>query len=311
MDKCGLVHTCVECLDSATAALCAWCDVSQTCVTVDEAAADCPVYRDAATTCFGRPEVHVNETGLRILAGFGLIASLVVCFYGYRSLRATFFTLGFAAGSLFAGFGMYTLLHGAHMWAVYLVALLVGLGLGYLFVKLYPVAAFLIGGFCGAALGLNLYLLTYGTSDKAWLSYVVLLLGGGSMGAATVQWDRPMLILATSVLGAFGAARLLDFLSGNHVQVNVGDFQTGVKVAGDDAATDQLLYTYLILFVLLALAGLVVQFKYTAGARYNWRNRDEFDPSLVEAAPLVRPGDTRAADVNLFTGRRDLMDDGL
>lgn len=135
-----------------------------------------------------------------------ILWGLLDCFFGYRVFKLTIALLGAVAGALLAQAGAQAagLGHGGEL-AALLVGALLGAGLAFL---AYIAAVFVAGFGFGATLAMLLL---------AHFHHMVALLGalvvGVIGGIAAVKLQRVVIILATSLMGAFRAILALMYFT--------------------------------------------------------------------------------------------------
>ncbi|MBR2258120.1 MAG: TMEM198/TM7SF3 family protein [Blautia sp.] len=146
---------------------------------------------------------------IRLAFSFLFFFGILNCILGYRLVRFWMMIFGFFAGavSFLIGLRLFDITFGER-WMVYGGSLAAGLIFGAIAFFLYKVGIFVV--VCVSGGMLSVYLL-YPTSSAMF--FLCILIGIG-LGAAAIWFERPLVILTTSVFGGtcagFFLARLLD-----------------------------------------------------------------------------------------------------
>lgn len=230
----------------------------------------------------------------QVVAGVAIAVGLIFTFAGYKYMNVTLFLSGAAA----AGFVSYVLLQtylpvlnedktkfvGANKPAIMIsvtgILALIG---GFLCYKLRKIGTFVAGATGGAACAvmLNAVCLKSLRAPDAvpnlWL-YVAVVVLSLIAGVLALKMERVIFILATSLAGSLavvgGAGKFI-----GHFPSDPSDF-----VDHDHVSTDGWVWAYAGVFVLLAIAGIVVQFRTTMDRKKEVQ-QEHFKNSLLYSAP--------------------------
>lgn len=141
-------------------------------------------------------------------AAIAAVVGLVICFFGYRLIRAVLALTGFAAGALI-GAAIVAAFPGSGQVAVLVGAAIGGVLGAILSALLYKVGVFLLGALAGLALAGFVLALLNATLLWPWL------LGAAFAGGLlTLLVERPLLALFTAAAGAWMFALALAALLG-------------------------------------------------------------------------------------------------
>lgn len=202
-----------------------------------------------------------------VLIGFfvlQIVLGLVYCFFGYRFLRPMVTALCFLAG----GFAAYLLLNPIISSNILCIVLsfIIGAGVAALAYLFYVVGIFLVGASFGAVAA-SLIMSFAGIDFNSTLFIVVSCVSAAAVGALTVAYKRAFIIIATAFSGSASAAAFGTFFF-THMNVNAKSDSAMELITLAVNATIKYCEENIILVgcitVVLALAGLFVQFKHTA-----------------------------------------------
>jgi hypothetical protein len=200
-----------------------------------------------------------------ILGVIAILAGLVFCFGGRLLLRLVFpiwgFFVGFGFGAgLVAGFSEEHFLGTVLGWVLGLIFALLFAALAYFY---YAFAVVIVMASIGFAIGSGL-IVALGI-DWNWVAVLVGVLIGAALGVGAIVANIPMLLLTvlSSIGGAIAAVSGFMLLTG---AMDTADFTTG-------SATDQIKddWWWYAVFLVLAIAGLVVQTRDAAAMRRSMR----------------------------------------
>jgi hypothetical protein len=145
------------------------------------------------------------------LIALGAIAlGIVQCLFGYRIFRVILGITGFILGGLIAGYLVFNLTE-SQLFAL-IAGILGGLIGAGLMAGLYVVGIFVIGAIFGGMAAAALLSLG-GNSPQAWV-VVILAIAGGVLA---VILQKPMIVIATSFLGAWLAVTGIAAIAGSIV----------------------------------------------------------------------------------------------
>merc|ERR1712010_261894 len=194
-----------------------------------------------------------------------LLLGALFCFCGYRLFRSLVLVIGFTIGFVVC----YMLLE-AHTsleyWANILISIAPGILGAILLHVFYKVAVFTAGFVLGFVLLSTVVVGFVGTyiSDETWFtvtSYVLMTVTGFICGVAALFFERVLLVIATSVVGAYGCVVALDYF----LYVDDAQFATLMYdvFAGDSVnfTNEWIAWTMLGVWILLSLIGAVFQYR--------------------------------------------------
>lgn len=202
------------------------------------------------------------------LGAFLIVFGAVVTFFGRQFFKYTLAVVGGLVGFLGSMllFSLMGLLNGlesskasiALTVIMFLVALALGVLLGFVLFKTIRAGACVLGGVCGAFGGVTFYQLVLSSVDSFWL-LLVLSITAAAAGAylAYVAFDQA-LIITTGIIGAYGFVRGISLFAGHFPN----EIKTFEQLA--NGAVPQLpyqFYLYLAAIVILAVLGIVFQNK--------------------------------------------------
>ncbi len=187
---------------------------------------------------------------LSVVIGLSIVIGAVQCFFGYLIFKIILGLTGFLVGGVLAGAIGYAV---SQQEIVALLAGLVGGAIGAaLMVALFLIGVFLIGAFFGGVLGAALYAVAGNSPEPA-----VLLILAVIAGVLAVIFQKFMIILSTAFGGAW------------NVVTGIAFFTTGAIDPTDPMRFFQsggtLLYTVVLCWIALGIAGMVVQYRMTRG----------------------------------------------
>lgn len=190
--------------------------------------------------------MSLPPNGLNVIIGFMVLLGAVQCFLGYRIFKVILGLTGFFIGGLLAGSAGYDVSQQE------LVALLAGLVGGIIgaavLVGLYFVGVFVIGAFLGGILGGALCAVV-GTSPEPLVLLILAIL----TGVVALFFQKFMIIMSTGFGGAWS------------VVTGIAYFTTGAidptRLESIFRASSVQMYVILLCWILLGLAGVMVQYK--------------------------------------------------
>ncbi len=227
---------------------------------------------------------EVAGGALIIGAIISILIGIAFCFFGYRIFRILLAVLGFIAGAL-AGVAVAQLIMAAQETvanpALYLIlgGLIGGVIGAVLLIFLYVVGIFLLGAALGALLA---YAITPAlTSDQTALIVAVILLGliGGVL-ALVLQ--RALIIISTSFSGAWTIVSGFSLLLSPRRGLAMGPISGRLQgITAPTAAMTTSTIISLVAWIVLAIAGMVVQFA--------WTGKKKPKAAMVGAVPYGVP----------------------
>ena len=189
------------------------------------------------------------------LASIGL--GVVYCFFGYRIFKIVLGILGFISGASVA-VRIALEVFGREPAIAILAGLVGGIIGAVLLVAFYFIGIFLLGAWLGSLLGV---LLTGGGGST--VETVIILVLAVIGGIVAVMLQKLMIILSTSLSGAWGiVSGVFHFLGGGPGPVRPFQFHPNLRVLRPVGAWG---YVMLLCWVLIGVAGIVVQYRITEG----------------------------------------------
>ena len=187
------------------------------------------------------------------LASIGL--GVVYCFFGYRIFRIILGILGFIGGASVAAAVAFDIFGREQV--VLIVAGLVGGIIGaVLMVVLYFIGIFLLGAWLGSLLGV---LLTGG--GESTVATVIILVLAVIGGIVALMLQKLMIILSTALSGAWAiVSGVFHLVGGAPGPVQAFQYQPNLRTLRPMGAWG---YVMLLCWILLGIAGMVVQYKIT------------------------------------------------
>lgn len=179
-----------------------------------------------------------------------LILALLQVFAGFRMLRGWISALGGLAGFMLGVVIVGQISDQAVLWEKILVGIILAVLLGWLGWKIYLVFVFIYCGMAGAAIVISIPF----PETKLWsvLSVVFTVAAFVAVGILSVHFNRAIVIIASSIGGASSAVNAMTVL--------------GFSLASTESSRVSC-------FVVLVLAGLLVQFLTTGGMGRRRRRR--------------------------------------
>ncbi|HUL01499.1 MAG TPA: DUF4203 domain-containing protein [Nitrospirota bacterium] len=200
---------------------------------------------------------------LNTMPGFTFLIGIVECFFGYRIVKVILGVTGFIVCGLLCGEFVYKII-GNHP----VIALIAGLVCGVvgiaLMIGLFDFGVFILGAVLGFIVGQAISTCILGSANP---SIVVALAIAG--GIAALIMNKSMIIISTSFIGAY----LIVFSIGKFIGMpkKIFSFQQ-FNVLREPGGQ---FFVMLSFCILVGLAGMIVQYKYTAtsaGDRVTGRN---------------------------------------
>ena len=147
----------------------------------------------------------VYDRVITILVLITLIASLMLCYFGYRLIRVWMTILGFICG-FSLGAAVLGIFMTERLWYYYAGAVVIGLIFAILAYNIYLVGVFIM---CGAVAAITVYGLLASFDLPEILPQLITILSFVLFGTLAVRFSKPVIILATSCAGAYYAVRAL------------------------------------------------------------------------------------------------------
>jgi uncharacterized protein DUF4203 len=191
---------------------------------------------------------------LNTMSGLTFFVGMVECFFGYRILKIILGLTGFIIGSLLCAGLVYEIM-GKHP-VIALIAGLVGGAIGSsLMIVFFVLGLFILGATLGILVGGAISASIFGYAHPIIL--VPLAIVGG---IATIFMSKSMIIISTSLIGAY----FIIFSVGNFIGMlnTISIFRQSNKLREYGGQ----FLVMLLLCILVGIAGIFVQYKYTASS---------------------------------------------
>jgi hypothetical protein len=190
---------------------------------------------------------------LNTMPGFAFFIGIVECFFGYKMLKIILGVTGFIVGGLLCAEFVYHIMGGHPV--ISLLAGLVGGVIGSsLMIGCFVFGLFILGVALGLLVGGAISASIYG-SPRPMILVPLAIVGG----IATIVMSRSMIIISTSFTGAY----LIVFSIGRFIGMpnTLFKFQQphGLRESGGQ------FFVMVLFWILVGIAGIIVQHKYTAG----------------------------------------------
>lgn len=153
-----------------------------------------------------------------------VVAGMPLCFAGYRLFKPALFLFGFGTCFML----VYQLIifhnfHGEKEWVAPLCATIGGLIGGIVSVGMWQVGLFLVGFALGGFSVVAVLMIVAQASadatkylhDHAWLALTMVVLAGCIFGALTIQFEKPLIIIATALEGSWIIFQAVDYFVEN------------------------------------------------------------------------------------------------
>ncbi|DBA02664.1 TPA: hypothetical protein N0F65_010489 [Lagenidium giganteum] len=213
-----------------------------------------------------------------VTAGIAIAGGTVLCFFGYRLIRPALFACAFVFGGiLLAGLAEYAFRHKSWMstasWVCFLIG---GLIAGAVIVWAYRLGIFMAGATAGVLLaftvntsfGHHLY-----PSNPNVVVVLLALVFGIIGGILAIKIERPMLIVATSLVGAQVLVWGVGYFAGHYP--NGADLERFAHQQSDGKWIYHIpsaWWAYLAGIIVLWCLGMYIQFHKTARDTYHSRS---------------------------------------
>lgn len=211
------------------------------------------------------------KVGPGFVAAAAIVVGMAICLAGYRLFRPTVFACGFIVGGVFLS-GVAEATFKSQSWMVtasWIAFFLGGIALGSLVIYLYNAGIFLGGAAAGVLLAFTLNTsigpkLYPNNSDVVLVIMAVIF--GIAVGVLALKVERPVLIVATSFVGAELFVAGIGYFAGDYpTSTDFEEFRTTNKE--DDHWVYEIptaWWAYVGGAIALFIIGMIVQFKKTA-----------------------------------------------
>ncbi|DBA02651.1 TPA: hypothetical protein N0F65_010476 [Lagenidium giganteum] len=205
-----------------------------------------------------------------VAAGIAIAAGFTLCFFGYRIFRPTLFACGFVVGGV-AGAGVIQSACRDKPWCTLVTWIgffVCGILAGSLVVVIYEIGVFAVGAAAGVFLAFTLQPSVghkiYPENPTVVLIAMAILFGL-LFGLLAYQFERPVLIIATSLVGAHATVWGVGYFAGGFPDINNMPSFRIQDIDGKwfySVPTDWWWFAFAIIG--LALIGMFIQFTSTA-----------------------------------------------
>lgn len=229
---------------------------------------------------------HLFESANSIKVGPGFIAAaaiivgMPICLAGYRLFRPTVFACGFIVGGVFLS-GVAEAAFKSQTWMVtasWIAFFIGGIALGSLVIYLYNAGIFLGGAAAGVLLAFTLNTsigpkLYPNNSDVVLVIMAVIF--GIAAGVLALKLERPVLVVATSFVGAELFVAGIGYFAGSYpTGTDFNEFRTADKKDGEWVyEIPTAWWCYVGGAIALFIIGMIVQFKKTAHGHDHGKSR--------------------------------------
>mmetsp|Transcript_747 Transcript_747/g.1722 ORF Transcript_747/g.1722 Transcript_747/m.1722 type:complete len:244 (-) Transcript_747:73-804(-) len=215
-----------------------------------------------------------TEIGSLVAASLCILFGLLLCFAGYFLFRIAIFLTTFLAVASLLYPAIVEPVTDLEPWLAGLIAILAGLVIALLALCIWPIGVFLTGAWAGFLIGcVIMSTVNGGLIQVDWGAYLFLSLMALLCGILAVILQRPVVILATAISGAYlflagidGFVYLLaDHKGGGSFWLIVPFLMQGKL---DQLDADWITWLFCALWVVFSIAGAIVQFA-GPGRHYN------------------------------------------
>lgn len=204
--------------------------------------------------------MELGRGALYLVALLSIGLGVVYCFFGYRIFKVILGILGFVSGAYMAAAIAFSLLGREQAVLVILAGLAGGVIGAVLVVTFYFIGIFLLGAWLGGLLGI---LLTGGgESTVATVIILVLALIGGIVA---LMLQKLMIVISTALSGAWAiVSGVFRFLGNGRGAIRPFQYYPDLRAL---RSMDAWGYVMLLCWVLIGIAGMVVQYRITRERR--------------------------------------------
>jgi hypothetical protein len=219
-----------------------------------------------------------------------IVFGLIFVVFGYRIFRITLFVIGAIAGAATA----YLLLQTHAQLALFLVLIIAavsGIILGLMFVCIFYLGLFALGAMLGCVLAGIVLATPLGTSliTLAWAHWLVLVGASLLFGVLALVFQKPLLIVATSIYGAYLIALAVASLwvpESNFAQI-IPHLFSAKEFPFDPTAANWLPFVFIAGIAVVSILGIVVQARVTARKYHHLKKKND-EYNSVEVEPLLK-----------------------
>jgi hypothetical protein len=215
----------------------------------------------------------LKASGL-VLAIIALVVGAMLAVLGYQLFHMTVFVIGFIVGGVACALVVERIFQNeswvvAISWVAYIVG---GILCGFLAMCLYWPGVFLVGVLAGAMLAVLIntsvaYKIAPNHPGIVLLVFAIVL---GIVGILAVKFERPVIILATSFVGAFLIMWGVGFFAGDYPSFNdIGHYRTTDSDGDTSYDLPTAWWTYLAGTIGVFAVAAFIQFRFTAKAHHD------------------------------------------
>ncbi|KAJ1550566.1 hypothetical protein HK096_006222 [Nowakowskiella sp. JEL0078] len=212
-----------------------------------------------------------------IIAAIYIIVGLLFVFAGYKLFRIVLFAIGFFIGNTLAYIVLANIDASANWseWVFFIAAVVVGILFGFLFLCFYKLGIAGLGAFFGFVLASYILSFKAGgliSSSTGRIIFIVILVVIGLVVALFIE--KIAIIVSTSVIGSVGAFVGIDVFAKTGVsQIIISFVSANGRVTGLADTISVAQYAILIAIAVLAIIGIVIQFRHNKGDHDSHRNK--------------------------------------
>jgi len=200
--------------------------------------------------------MELGRGALYLVALLSIGLGVVYCFFGYRFFKVILAILGFISGAYMAAAIGFNLLGREQAVLVILAGLAGGVIGAVLVVVFYFIGIFLLGAWLGSLLGI---LLTGGGESTLEIAIILVLPLIGGVVALMLQ--KLMIVISTALSGAWAiVSGVIHFLGGARGPIRPFQYHPNLRALRSMGVWG---YAMLLCWVLLGIAGMVVQYRIT------------------------------------------------
>jgi hypothetical protein len=200
--------------------------------------------------------MELGRGALYLVALLSIGLGVVYCFFGYRFFKVILAILGFISGAYMAAAIGFNLLGREQAVLVILAGLAGGVIGAVLVVVFYFIGIFLLGAWLGSLLGI---LLTGGGESTLEIAIILVLALIGGVVALMLQ--KLMIVISTALSGSWAiVSGALQLVGGGLGPVRPFQYHPNLRALRPMGARG---YVMLLCWVLIGIAGMVVQYRIT------------------------------------------------
>ncbi|MBI3776078.1 MAG: TMEM198/TM7SF3 family protein [Gammaproteobacteria bacterium] len=199
--------------------------------------------------------------------GVVIAIGAIQCCFGYRAFKAVLVLVGFALGYGLAYTAIDLSFH--HKYAAFFAGVIAGVVGGSLINNVYLIGVFVVSGLFGAAVALHLYAIAGQHPEP-----IMLFLFAALAGLFALFFQKLMIILATSLSGAWGVVAGVAWFAGATINpISIGSVEKYFRTADTQG--------YLIgaCWLVLSIVGVLFQYRRLPGMNAGYTSEVKSPPS--------------------------------